>query len=490
MRYILSFLLTLLMLLPAIAQQPPTQRKGNGTEKTETMKVGGTDRKYVSYVPQDLGAKRPLLIACHGMNQNTDWMKGYMDLQPIADTAKFVAVFPQGIDNSWDISGKKDINYILKIIDVMVENYDVDPGRVYLSGFSMGGMLTYHAMNLIPDRIAAFAPISGYTMGGVTANANVRSIPIIHTHGTSDDVVTFSNVKSNLNKWIQHNGCPSTAQVSKNYRGTSHITRHVWGPGDDDVYVVLMELAGKGHWVSNDYVWTADEIWKFCSQYKLDVEWPIVKPQLEPDQKFTSMSSIGSKPVAIINEIDQKALFGSSAQNLGYEDYETSFDENNSGYQFKLLKTTGGYRLRLMTPEGAEYNIWGKPGYLNSQSTGGNCCFILGIAGQSGNQSSLNGEDIKNGAVWDIQYEEEKGWSLKNVGTGKYLRNNDTAKYDDPTYFTFCTLKEKTETGIEDVRYRRDDVKSGVYTLDGRRANAENLRPGMYIVNGKKIVIK
>ncbi len=201
----------------------------------QTINVGGIQRSYVTYVPQNLGAHRPLLISCHGMNQDTNYQRQSMSIESVADTAKFVTVFPEGIDHSWDISGNRDINFILAIIDEMVEKYDIDPGRVYLSGFSMGGMLTYHAMNRIADRIAAFAPISGYTMTGVTAKPTVRPIPIIHTHGTADDVVSFDNVQSNLNVWIQHNGCPSTAQITYNYRGTPHITRHVWGPGNDGV---------------------------------------------------------------------------------------------------------------------------------------------------------------------------------------------------------------------------------------------------------------
>ena len=163
----------------------------------EKLKVGGTEREYKIYVPKDLGAKRPLLISCHGMNQDAAYQMGMLDIQSVADTAKFVTVFPEGINKSWDISGNRDINFILAIIDEMVEKYDIDRGRVYLSGFSMGGMFTYHAMNKIADRIAAFAPISGYPMGGATASPNVRPIPIIHTHGTSDDVVTFSNVQKN-----------------------------------------------------------------------------------------------------------------------------------------------------------------------------------------------------------------------------------------------------------------------------------------------------
>lgn len=485
MKYVLTSILALLLLLPLTAS---AERQGKGTTKRE--KLG--QREYVSYVPQNLGSKRPLLISCHGMNQDANYQKGMMDLQPIADTAKFVTVFPEGIDKSWDIGGSRDINYILKIIDVMVEKYDIDPGRVYLSGFSMGGMFTYHAMNKIADRIAAFAPISGYTMGGVTANASVRPIPIIHTHGTADDVVTFNDVKSNLNKWIQHNHCPSTAQVTQKYRNAPHITRHVWGPGDDGVEVVLMEMANKGHWISNDYnVWTADEIWKFCSRYSIDVKWPIEKTVLEPDQKYTSLNGLVGKSFAIINEAEGKALFGSNNQNLGYEDYQTAFDDSNSGFLFKLVNSTvsNKYMLRLMTPDGAEYNIWGKPGYLNTQPTTGGCCFILGIKGQNGDKSSMNGEDIQDGAVWDIEYVADKGFSLKNVGTGKYLKDATPAKYDEPTYFQFCTLKKKSTTGISTVKMTKSD-DNACYDLNGRRVNTGNLRPGLYIKNGKKIFIK
>jgi len=57
------------------------------------------------------------------------------------------------------------------------------------------------------------------------------------------------------------------------------------------------------------------------------------------------------------------------------------------------------------------------------------------------------------------------------------------AMFDEPTYFTFCTLKETDvlPTGIENVQRS---------TLNGRRVNAENLRPGLYIYNGKKVLKK
>ena len=448
----------------------------------EKLKVGGTEREYKIYVPKDLGAKRPLLISCHGMNQDAAYQMGMLDIQSVADTAKFVTVFPEGISKSWDITGNRDINFILAIIDEMVEKYDIDRGRVYLSGFSMGGMFTYHAMNKIADRIAAFAPISGYPMGGATASPNVRPIPIIHTHGTSDDVVTFANVQKNLNVWIKHNGCPETAEVTKRYRNAAHITRHVWGPGNDDVEVVLMEMANKGHWISNDNgVKTGDEIWRFCSRYSIEAAGPVEKPQILPDERFASLEEAEGKTFAIVNEAEGKALFGSDAQNLGYEDYSTAFDDNNSGYLFRLEQSdvAGGYLLRLITPDNQEYNIWGKPGYLNAQPLEtGWCCFILGL-------TKGNGEDFENGAVWNIDYTDGKGFTLKNVGTGKYLKDAGNANYDEPTYFSFCTLA--TTTAINDITITKPH-NSVLYDLLGRRVDESTLRPGFYIKDGRKVV--
>ena len=319
---------------------------------TRTITVNGTVRNYIIYAPRDLGEGRPLLISCHGMNQDAAYQKGMLTIESIADTAKFVTIFPNGIGNAWDISGDRDIDFVLALIDEMATKYNIDRNRVYLSGFSMGGMFTYHAMNRIADKIAAFAPISGYPMGGTTANASVRPIPIIHTHGTSDDVVNFGGVQGALNAWINHNHCPTQATVVNNYRGASHITYHTWGPGDNNVEVVLMELKNKGHWISNDYVLTGDEIWKFCKRYSLELKDPTVR--ITSPQSGLQYITIGGA-----SEVPDLTLSATASDPDGtvvsvafYNDDEllATFTEAPYTYVVKGL-TKGEHKLRVVATD-------------------------------------------------------------------------------------------------------------------------------------------
>ena len=200
------------------------------------------------------------------------------------------------------------------------------------------------------------------------------------------------------------------------------------------------------------------------------------------DQRLTgSLSDLSGKAFAIVNESENKAFFGSIAQDLGYDNYKNAFDVSNEGYMFKISRITGGRSLKLVTPDGEEYQLNGDIGYLNSQAETGDCCFINGLNNQ-------RGYDIPNGAVWDIQYVEGKGWTLKNVGTGKYLKDASAAKYDEPTYFTFCTLKEDTSTSISLATHSHHERKAddSIYNLAGQKVSSNY--KGIVIQNGKKTI--
>ena len=220
---------------------------------------------------------------------------------------------------------------------------------------------------------------------------------------------------------------------------------------------------------------------------EIDIDRPSVPQEpKEVDHRFTDLKEIKTTPFAIVNEADNKAFYTHFEQHLGYCDFDQAFDVLNAGYFFRLNRTGGGFRLSVITPEGNDYVLTGDKGFLNSQSVDGNCCFIGGVNDQN------NGQDIAKGAVWEMQYVEGKGFSIKNVGTGKYLKTNDTAKYDEPTYFTFCTLKDASlgvnEKEMENVGKCASSAEW--YMLDGRKLNEKPTQRGLYIVNGKKVVIK
>jgi hypothetical protein len=209
-------------------------------------------------------------------------------------------------------------------------------------------------------------------------------------------------------------------------------------------------------------------------------------------QNFNNLADLlGGQPFAIVDMAQSKAFYGSSDQHLGFSNYTQAFSSSNVGYYFRLESLSGSsdqnikncYLLRLLQQNGTEYSIWGRPGYLNSQPATGNCCFILGLNDQYG-------EDIQYGAVWDIQYVEGHGFTLRDKGTGLYLHDATPAKYSTPAYFNFCT--KGYATGLDKITTTDTSNNARIYTMQGVLAGTvdqwSTLPAGIYIVGGRKVL--
>ena len=167
--------------------------------------------------------------------------------------------------------------------------------------------------------------------------------------------------------------------------------------------------------------------------------------EYEIGQRFTDLNSLVNNGTLfmIVNETDGKALcFGLDAnnkQNMNYDTYANAF--SSESYTFKLEKAVGNgvtnyFYLRPYEPNGNLHNVWEYGGYFNSQPANGGCCFDLGLNNQ-------NGQDGLNLAVWNLEASSDgEKFALKNIGTGKYLKDAAPAKYDDATYFTLCRVVE------------------------------------------------
>jgi poly(hydroxyalkanoate) depolymerase family esterase len=344
--------------------------------QTMTLNVGGTNRTMFVHVPSNLGQNRPLVISMHGLNQDINYQKGQAKWEQVADTAKFVVVYPAGVNNSWDISGTRDTDFITAIINDMATRYTIDRNRVYVSGFSMGGMMSYHVANRLADRVAAIGPVSGYLFGNTVASS--RPMPIIHVHGNADDVVRYEpyqnqqGVVAMLQKWRTWNGCPSTGTRTTPYptnRPNSKSIREYWGPCNNSE-VELITLDGKGHWHSNDDaagVHTTRELWRFFKRHSLSTGPAITLTSPALNATFTAPATINLAATASVSSgtisnvrfyngttllnTDNAAPFSFSWTNVAAGTYSVrAVATDNQGRMAEVTQT-----VRVNVPQGA-YN--------------------------------------------------------------------------------------------------------------------------------------
>jgi len=272
---------------------------GGGKSLNDYKKISVSGRDVHVYAPANLAPKSPLLLSLHGMDQDPNYQQSNTHWEAVADTAGFVVAYPRGGTgmSTWDISGDKDTKWVEQIIDQMAKDYDIDTKRVYLSGFSMGGMFTYHAMSKIADKIAAFAPTSGTNVMG--ASKAQRPVPIIHPHGTNDDVLNYNQVEGFIKNYRDQFHCPSQAEVQDNYPNSENrgATMYTWGPCDEGVYIKHLKLPGRGHSPSKADV---SDIWNFVKEWTVDGRIGEVDPPASSAsaESSASVKSSASEPTS------------------------------------------------------------------------------------------------------------------------------------------------------------------------------------------------
>ena len=106
---------------------------GGGKSLNDYKKMSVSGREIHVYAPSNLKENSPLLISCHGMDQDPNYQQSNTHWEAVADTAGFVVVYPRGGTgmSTWDIQGDKDTKWMTEIIDQMYTDYKIDKKRVY-----------------------------------------------------------------------------------------------------------------------------------------------------------------------------------------------------------------------------------------------------------------------------------------------------------------------------------------------------------------------
>lgn len=327
--------------------------------KSWTLKVGS--RSAIIYAP-DQRDNPALIVSMHGMGLGTWWTPDAMRFEALADTANFVVAYPEGENNSWDIGGNKDVNFILAIIDSMYNRYQIDRNRVYASGFSMGGMMSWHLSCKVPDKIAAIVPGDGYPLGGMSGCSEVRHVPALQIHGTADDFVSYSGFVGNfMPAQRARYGCPETPVKTSPYptevngRNASQLAQgsssfmEYYGPCEKDGLVsemALLSVVGMIHdWATPDRANT-NEDGKYTGK-PLDVNgtweaWNFMK-------KHSLNGAIATIPAHRDSIYNGDFKEGSAAWKLNVWDGEATGSVVDEEYQLKMNSVgTSNYQIQLI----------------------------------------------------------------------------------------------------------------------------------------------
>ena len=137
-------------------------------------------RGYRVYVPanHDSNKKMPVMLYLHGSgsrgHDNIAQVDGFRwAIEPVKDKVDFIVVLPQcDDDNFW--SAQDMTEYSLAALDQTVEDFNGDPDRVYLVGFSLGGYGVWHIAAANPGKFAALVPVAGGVVGTYPMNPHAR----------------------------------------------------------------------------------------------------------------------------------------------------------------------------------------------------------------------------------------------------------------------------------------------------------------------------
>jgi len=149
-----QIILTLLLAAcPCLAGQP--LERGKVATWYYRCDLDDTDQPYSLWLPKDYSPDRkwPLAVQLHGLGGN------YRIGGPPKELEDFVVAAPDGRGNTdYKLWGELDV---VRVVEDVQARLSIDPDRVVLYGFSMGGSGSWQVGVHFPDRFAALGPVCG-----------------------------------------------------------------------------------------------------------------------------------------------------------------------------------------------------------------------------------------------------------------------------------------------------------------------------------------
>lgn len=264
-------------------------------QTTESVTIGSENREYIQYLPSNFDPQTeslPVVLALHGLGDNASNFSN-IGFNMLADVERFIVIYPQGTNNgqgqtAWNnntlflSSTSDDIGMFNYIIDDLILNKNANSARIYSTGFSMGGIMSYTLACALNDRIAAIGSMSGpMSTSDIASCVPTYKTPVIHFHGTADGTTPYdgqalpslSLVPETIEFWRTAHGCAATAdstQIADNAADGYTTDRFVYDNCSPDQSLELWRINGADHEYmyqpNNDFT-EGIEVWNFFKQW-------------------------------------------------------------------------------------------------------------------------------------------------------------------------------------------------------------------------------
>jgi polyhydroxybutyrate depolymerase len=236
--------------------------------KSESLESGGLNRTYLIHVPAAYNSKKPvpLILVLHGATQSPASAERMSKMSQKSESENFIVVYPSGTGRlpTWN-SGSccayamknhiDDIAFLSALIDKLETDYSIDRKRIFVTGISNGGMMSYRVGCELSDKVAAIAPVEGALDVECKPTAPVS---VLVFHGTADHLVPFNGgstpfqmgskrsdtpVSEAVKFWLKHDACSTEPK----HEETSEVHTDVYSACKSGTSVVLYAIQGGHH---------------------------------------------------------------------------------------------------------------------------------------------------------------------------------------------------------------------------------------------------
>ena len=262
----------------------------------------GLDRYYyIQLAHPEAEGLSSVLFNLHGYGSDAIEQMNYTNFNNLANTKEnnFILIHPQGAplntaltsssshwnSGGWTIgSNVDDVDFIDTIIKLVSQKYDLNQNRIYSTGMSNGGFMSYHLACNLSSKIAAVASVTGSMSSETYESCNPdHPTSILQVHGSIDVTVPFQgnsalgmrSVNDVMDYWKLYNACDvDPTSIIIDYFDIEIAVQHdTYSNCLNDVHVELYKIEGMGHtWpYKGRYGISATEIiWEFINTYDIN----------------------------------------------------------------------------------------------------------------------------------------------------------------------------------------------------------------------------